>query len=88
MRVVHTAIQAKEDLPRLMGAKLVQSDMGECFQQVRYYLDRGMDVFSLHRHPLSSGWPFTDFLGESPERLLPLMSCAAVFRLGCMEQDG
>ena len=68
MRVVHTAIQAKEDLPRLMGAKLVQSDMGECFQQVRYYLDRGMDVFFTGTPCQVDG--LYRFLGESPERLL------------------
>ena len=68
MRVVHTAIQKKEDLPRLMGAKLVQSDMGECFQQVRYYLDRGTGVFFTGTPCQVDG--LYRFLGESPERLL------------------
>ena len=68
MRVVHTAIQKKEDLPRLMGAKLVQSDMGECFQQVRYYLDRGTGVFFTGTPCQVDG--LYRYLGESPERLL------------------
>ena len=51
-----------------MGAKLVQSDMGECFQQVRYYLDRGMDVFFTGTPCQVDG--LYRFLGESPERLL------------------
>ena len=68
MRVVHTAIQNKEDLPRLMGTKLVQSDMGECFQQVRYYLDRGTFVFFTGTPCQVDG--LYRYLGESPELLL------------------
>ena len=68
MRVVHTAIQSKEDLPRLMGTKLVQSDMGECFQQVRYYLDRGTFVFFTGTPCQVDG--LYRYLGESPELLL------------------
>ena len=68
MRVVHTAIQNREELPRLMGAKLVQSDMGECFQQVRYYLDRGKYVFFTGTPCQVEG--LYRYLGESPELLL------------------
>lgn len=68
LRVVHTAIQNKEELPRLMGTKLVQSDMGECFQQVRYYLDRGKFVFFTGTPCQVEG--LYKYLGEYPERLL------------------
>ena len=68
MRVAHTAIQHKDDLPRLMGVKLVQSDMGECFQQVRYYLDRGRFVFFTGTPCQVDG--LYKYLGEYPELLL------------------
>lgn len=42
--------------------------MGECFQRVRYYLDRGMDVFFTGTPCQVDG--LYRFLGESPERLL------------------
>lgn len=68
MRVVHTSVQSKSELPRLMGTKLVQSDMGECFQQVRYYLDRGRFVFFTGTPCQVEG--LYRYLGESPDLLL------------------
>lgn len=64
----HTAVEKKEELPRLLGAKYVQSEIGDAYRQIRLYLDEG-------RHVLFSGTPcqvdgLYHFLGEHPEKLL------------------
>lgn len=68
LRVRHIAVKDKAELPRLQGAKPVQSDLGDSFRRVRHYLDQG-------RRVLFSGTPcqvdgLYHFLGEYPERLL------------------
>ena len=64
----HIAVKNTEELHRLQGAKLVQSRIGESYQQVRMYLDQGRSV-------LFSGTPcqvdgLYRYLGEYPENLL------------------
>lgn len=68
LRVVHTAIQRKDDLHRLLGAKLVQSKIGDCYGQVRYYLNRRQYVFFTGTPCQVDG--LYRYLGESPEKLL------------------
>lgn len=68
LHVSHIAVKNSHELSRLRGAKPVQSDVGETYQQVRLYLDQGRQV-------LFSGTPcqvdgLYRFLGEHPERLL------------------
>ena len=68
LRVRHEAVKRKEDLPRIRGAKPVQSDVTGIYQQVRRELDRGRPV-------LFSGTPcqvdgLYHYLGEHPEKLL------------------
>lgn len=68
LRVRHIAVKQKSDLPRLRGAKLVQSEIGDSYQRVRHYLSRGCRV-------LFTGTPcqvdgLYRFLGEHPEKLL------------------
>ncbi len=68
LTVRHVAVKNTADLPPLLGAKPVQSDVGDSFQQVRMYLDQG-------RRVLFAGTPcqvdgLYRFLGEYPENLL------------------
>lgn len=68
LTVRHVAVKNTADLPPLLGAKPVQSDIGESYQQVRMYLDQG-------RRVLFSGTPcqvdgLYRFLGDYPENLL------------------
>ncbi len=68
LHISHIAVQSLEELPRLMGAKLVQSEIGESYRQVRYFLDRERPV-------LFTGTPcqvdgLYRYLGESPDRLI------------------
>lgn len=85
LRVVHTAIQSKADLPRLMGTKLVQSDIGDSFRQVRYYLDRGQYVFFTGTPCQVDG--LYRYLGESPEKLLTAdVLCSGVPSPGVWEK--
>ena len=68
LHVRHIAVHSAEELPRLRGTKPVQSEIGDCYQKVRYYLDRG-------RRVLFSGTPcqvdgLYRYLGEHPENLL------------------
>lgn len=68
LHVTHIAVKNGHDLHRLRGAKPIQSDVGETYQQVRLYLDQGRQV-------LFSGTPcqvdgLYRFLGEHPERLV------------------
>lgn len=77
LRVRHIAVKDKAELPRLQGAKPVQSDLGDSFRRVRHYLDQG-------RRVLFSGTPcqvdgLYRFLGEHPERLLTCdVACSGV----------
>ena len=77
LRVAHTAVKNAHELPRLRGAKPVQSDIGETYQQVRLYLDQGRQV-------LFSGTPcqvdgLYRYLGEHPERLVTCdVACSGV----------
>ena len=85
LRVVHIAVKNLHDLPRLQGAKPIQSDMGESYQQVRLYLDQGRQV-------LFSGTPcqvdgLYHYLGEHPERLLTCdVVCSGVSSPGVWSQ--
>ena len=68
LHVRHIAIQSKAELWRLRGPKLVQSELGDSYQLVRRYLNRGHRV-------LFTGTPcqvdgLYRYLGEHPERLL------------------
>ena len=71
------AVKNAHELPRLRGAKPVQSDIGETYQQVRLYLDQGRQV-------LFSGTPcqvdgLYRYLGEHPERLVTCdVACSGV----------
>ena len=77
LRVAHTAVKNAHELSRLRGAKPVQSDIGETYQQVRLYLDQGRQV-------LFSGTPcqvdgLYRYLGEHPERLVTCdVACSGV----------
>ena len=77
LRVAHTAVKNAHELPRLRGAKPVQSDIAETYQPVRLYLDQGRQV-------LFSGTPcqvdgLYRYLGEHPERLVTCdVACSGV----------
>lgn len=85
LRVRHIAVKDKAELPRLQGAKPVQSDLGDSFRRVRHYLDQG-------RRVLFSGTPcqvdgLYHFLGEHPERLLTCdVVCSGVSSPGVWSQ--
>ena len=84
-RVRHTAIQSKSEIHRLRGPKLVQSEIGDSYQLVRRYLDRG-------RRVLFTGTPcqvdgLYRFLGEHPEKLLTVdILCGGAPSPGVWEQ--
>jgi coenzyme F420-reducing hydrogenase beta subunit len=40
-KVKHVAVAVMDEVARLYGSKYVQSDMGECFQEVKKYLEKG-----------------------------------------------
>ena len=66
LTVRHVAVKNTADLPPLLGAKPVQSDVGDSFQQVRMYLDQG-------RRVLFAGTPcqvdgLYRFLGETTRK--------------------
>lgn len=68
LQVRHMAVKNREDLRLLRGAKPIQSELGETYQQVQLYLEQG-------RYVLFSGTPcqvdgLYRFLGEHPEHLL------------------
>ena len=68
LQVRHICVKSKNELPRLQGAKLVQSQLGDTYSRVRHYLDQG-------RRVLFSGTPcqvdgLYRYLGEHPEKLL------------------
>ena len=85
LHVSHIAVKNAHDLPRLRGAKPVQSDVGESYQQVRLYLDQGRQV-------LFSGTPcqvdgLYRYLGEHPERLITCdVACGGVCSPGVWER--
>ena len=85
LQVWHIAVKDKAELPRLQGAKPVQSDLGDSFRRVRHYLDQG-------RRVLFSGTPcqvdgLYHFLGEHPERLLTCdVVCSGVSSPGVWSQ--
>lgn len=64
----HMAVEHPEELATLRGSKYVQSDLGDCFQQVRAFLESGREV-------LFSGTPcqaagLTRYLGRRYPNLL------------------
>lgn len=68
LRVRHVAATSASEAKQLLGAKPVQSDMGDCYLRVRRYLDQG-------RRVLFTGTPcqvdgLYRYLGEYPENLL------------------
>lgn len=75
--VAHREITNKADLSLLRGSKYVQSRLGNCYQQVRQYLNAGKMV-------LFSGTPcqiegLLTFLGEHPQQLIAVdVVCHAV----------
>ena len=85
LRVRHTAITSKDDIPRLRGPKPVQSDMADSYRLVRLCLDRG-------RRVLFTGTPcqvdgLYRYLGEHPEKLLTVdILCGGVASPGVWEQ--
>ncbi|WP_440555669.1 Coenzyme F420 hydrogenase/dehydrogenase, beta subunit C-terminal domain, partial [Vescimonas sp.] len=85
LKVSHIAVKNLHDLPRLRGAKPVQSDVGESYQQTRLYLDQGRQV-------LFSGTPcqvdgLYRYLGEHPERLITCdVACSGVCSPGIWEK--
>ena len=85
LQVRHIAVKDKAELPRIRGAKPVQSDLGDSFRRVRHYLDQG-------RRVLFSGTPcqvdgLYHFLGEHPERLLTCdVVCSGVSSPGVWSQ--
>ena len=63
----HVACFRKEDLWRLRGAKYVQSDLGDCYREVKHWLESRMVLFS--------GTPcqvdgLYHYLGARPENLV------------------
>lgn len=85
MQVRHMAVKNREDLRLLRGAKPIQSELGESYQQVRLYLEQG-------RYVLFSGTPcqvdgLYRFLGEHPENLLTCdFACGGVGSPGVWER--
>lgn len=77
LHVRHMAVKNKEDLRLLRGAKPIQSELGETYQQVQMYLEQ-------HRSVLFCGTPcqvdgLYRFLGEHPENLLTCdFACSGV----------
>ena len=85
LRVRHMAARTKSELKPLLGAKPVQSDMGDTFLRVREALERGQRV-------LFSGTPcqvdgLYRYLGEYPENLLTAdVLCRGVVSPGVWEK--
>ena len=85
LQVRHMAMKNKEDLRLLRGAKPIQSELGETYQQAQMYLDQG-------RFVLFSGTPcqvdgLYRFLGEHPENLLTCdFACGGVGSPGVWER--
>ena len=85
LQVRHIAVKNKEDLRMLRGAKPIQSELGEAYQQAQMYLEQG-------RFVLFSGTPcqvdgLYRFLGEHPENLLTCdFACGGVVSPGVWER--
>ncbi len=85
LAVRHTAVLSLHELPRLRGAKPVQSTIGEAYRQAQGYLMRGRKV-------LFSGTPcqidgLYHFLGEHPENLITCdMLCSGVSSPGVWDK--
>ena len=85
LQVRHMAVKNKEDLRLLRGAKPIQSELGEAYQQAQMYLTQG-------RFVLFSGTPcqidgLYRFLGEHPENLLTCdFACGGVGSPGVWER--
>ena len=77
LQVRHIVVKNKEDLRLLRGAKPIQSELGETYQQVQMYLEQ-------RRFVLFCGTPcqvdgLYRFLGEHPENLLTCdFACSGV----------
>ena len=84
LRVRHMAARTMDELRPLLGAKPIQSDMGDTYQRIRQHLDRG-------RRVLFSGTPcqvdgLYRYLGEHPENLLTVdVLCRGVSSPGVWE---
>lgn len=85
LKARHVAVKNTADLRPLLGAKPVQSDVGDSYQQVRMYLDQG-------RRVLFTGTPcqvdgLYRYLGEHPENLLTCdLLCSGVASPGVWER--
>ena len=84
LHVRHIAVKDKDELCRLRGAKLVQSEVGDSYIKVRMYLEQGRKV-------LFSGTPcqvdgLYRYLGEYPENLITCdFACSGVPSPGVWE---
>lgn len=85
LQVRHMVVKNREDVRLLRGAKPIQSELGETYQQVQMYLDQG-------RYVLFTGTPcqvdgLYRFLGEHPENLLTCdFACGGVGSPGVWER--
>ncbi len=85
LAVRHVPVLSMHDLPRIRGAKPVQSQVGEAYRQAQGYLLQGRKV-------LFSGTPcqidgLYRFLGEHPENLITCdMLCSGVSSPGVWEK--
>ena len=68
LQVRHIAVKDPEELRLLRGAKPIQSELGETFQQVQRYLEQGRAVLFVGAPCQVDG--LYRFLGEHPEKLL------------------
>lgn len=68
LQVHHIAVKDPEELRLLRGAKPIQSELGETFQQVQRYLEQGRAVLFVGAPCQVDG--LYRFLGEHPEKLL------------------
>lgn len=64
----HTFVERIEDLPKLMGSKYVQSEIGNTFLQAKDFLSNGRKVFFVGTPCQIAG--LKSFLGKSYEHLL------------------
>ena len=85
LHVRHVAARDRRELARLLGAKPIQSEIGDAYARVRYHLDRGRQV-------LFTGTPcqvdgLYRYLGEHPENLLTAdVLCRGVLSPGVWDQ--
>jgi coenzyme F420-reducing hydrogenase beta subunit len=85
LHVRHVAARNGQELTRLLGAKPVQSDIGDTYERIRHHLEQG-------RRVLFSGTPcqvdgLYHYLGEHPENLLTVdVVCSGVVSPGVWDQ--